>query len=364
MEGTHTHAAEAHATPAGFAATGFTTPAGDTAIRAYAATAAGRPLEPYQFVPEPLRAMEVDIAVTHCGMCHTDLHLAQNDFGITPFPLVPGHEAVGTVAQVGSAVTEVRVGQRVGVGWLAGADFTCRQCLVGLDNMCASGQPTCVGHAGGYADRLRADARLAFPIPDGLASEHAAPLLCAGVTVFAPLLRHVRAIDRVGIIGVGGLGHLALQYARAMGCHVTAFSTSPDKEAEARGFGAHDFVAASAAGALAARAATCDFLLYCATADLPWADYLGVLRPDGKLCLVGFPASKAVDVSVIPLIFGQKSVLASGIGSRAEMHAMLEFSALHGVVPQVELYPMREVNAVMDRLARNEVRYRAVLTNA
>ena len=333
------------------------------AIRAYAVTAVGRPLEPYEFVPRPLAPMEVEIAVTHCGMCHTDLHLAQDDFGITPFPLVPGHEVVGAVVQVGSAVAELHVGQRVGVGWLAGADFTCRQCLVGLDNMCASGQPTCVGHEGGYADRLRADARLAFPIPEPLASEHAAPLLCAGITVFAPLLRHVRAIDRVGVIGIGGLGHLALQYARAMGCHVTAFSTSPDKEAEARRFGAHDFAATGADGALAARAGTCDFLLYCATADLPWADYLGVLRPGGKLCLVGFPASKALDVSVIPLIFGQKSVLASGIGSRAEMQAMLEFSALHRIVPKVEVHPMREVNTVLERLARNEVRYRAVLTN-
>lgn len=345
------------------APSGYTAPASH-AIHAYAATAAGRPLEPYEFVPKPLGPMEVEITVTHCGMCHTDLHLASDDFGITPFPLVPGHEVVGVVAQVGGAAAGVRVGQRVGVGWLAGADFTCRQCLAGLDNMCAGGQPTCVGHEGGYADRLRADARLAFPIPEGLASEHAAPLLCAGVTVFAPLLRHVRATDRVGIIGVGGLGHLALQYARAMGCHVTAFSGSADKEAEARAFGAHDFAATGVDGALAARAGSCDFLLYCATADLPWGEYLGVLRPAGKLCLVGFPASKTLDVSVIQLIFGQKSVLASGIGSRAEMQAMLDFSALHGIVPQVELYPMHEVNAVSERLRRNEVRYRAVLTNA
>jgi uncharacterized zinc-type alcohol dehydrogenase-like protein len=349
------------------ASASYTAPDASAAIRAYAALAVGRPFEPYEFVPKPLGSMEVEIAVTHCGMCHTDVHLAQDDFGITPFPLVPGHEAVGIVAQAGSAVgdvTELRVGQRVGVGWFAGADFTCHQCLVGLDNMCANGQPTCVGHAGGYADRLRADARLAFPIPDGLSSEHAAPLLCAGVTVFAPLLRHVRATDRVGIIGVGGLGHLAIQYARAMGCHVTAFSSSPDKEAEARQFGAHDFVDTGAEGALAARAGSCDFLLYCATADLPWADYLGVLRPDGKLCLVGFPASKALDVSVIPLIFGQKSVLASGVGSRAEMRAMLDFSARHQIVPQVEVYPMHEVNAAAERLLRNEVRYRAVLVHA
>lgn len=350
------------ATQAKAARGSYTDPDRTTTINAYAAMAAGRPLEPYQFVPKPLGPMEVEIAVTHCGMCHTDLHLVKDDFGIAAFPLVPGHEAVGAVAQVGAAVTQLRVGQRVGVGWLAGADFTCRACTVGLDNMCASSQPTCLGHEGGYAERLRADARLAFPIPKSLASEHAAPLLCAGVTVFAPLVRHVRATDRLGVIGVGGLGHLAIQYGRAMGCHVTAFSTSPDKEAEARRFGAHDFVATGAEGALAARASSCDFLLYCATADLPWGDYLGVLRPGGKLCIVGIPASAVLQVPAIPLIFGQKSVVSSGIGSRAEVQAMLEFSALHQIVPQVEVYPMREVNAVMERLLRNEVRYRAVLT--
>ena len=332
------------------------------AIRAYATMGPGQPLQAHEFVAGPLGPMEVEIAVTHCGMCHSDLHLMSNDFGITPFPLIPGHEVVGEVAEIGRAVTELRAGQRVGVGWLAGADFSCRQCRIGLDNMCASSQPTCVGHAGGYADRLRADARLAFPIPDALASEHAAPLLCAGITVFAPLLRHVRATDRVAIIGVGGLGHLAIQYAHAMGCHVTAFSSSPDKETEARQFGAHDFVATNVDGALAARANSCDFLLFSGTGDLPAVDYLGVLRPDGKLCLVGFPAQPALEVPVIPMIFGQKSIVASGIGSRAEMQAMLEFSALHQIVPHVEIYPMRDVNAVAERLRRNEVRYRAVLT--
>ena len=332
------------------------------AIRAYAMMGPGQSLQSHEFVPGPLGPMEVEITVTHCGMCHSDLHLMSSDFGVMPMPLIPGHEVIGVVAHVGRAVTELRVGQRVGVGWLAGADFTCRQCQIGLDNMCASSQPTCIGHAGGYADRLRADARLAFPIPDALVSEHAAPLLCAGVTVFAPLLRHVRATDRVGIIGVGGLGHLAIQYANAMGCHVTAFSCSPDKETEAKRFGAHEFVATGAHGALAAWANACDFLLFCSTGDLPLVDYLGVLRPDGKLCLVGFPVDPALAVPVIPLIFGQKTVAASGIGSRAEMQAMLEFSALHQIVPHVEVYPMRDVNAVAERLRRNEVRYRAVLT--
>jgi uncharacterized zinc-type alcohol dehydrogenase-like protein len=195
-------------------------------IGAYAALGIGQPLQPYRYAPKELAPNDVEIAVTHCGMCHTDLHLANNDFGISAYPFVPGHEIVGHVSQLGSAARAVSLGQRVGVGWLAGACFACDQCDAGKDNICPSGQPTCVGHEGGYATHVRVDARFAFPIPEALPSETAAPLFCAGITVFAPLIRHATGKSRVGVIGIGGLGHLALQYARALGCHVTAFSTS------------------------------------------------------------------------------------------------------------------------------------------
>jgi uncharacterized zinc-type alcohol dehydrogenase-like protein len=307
--------------------------------------------------------MDVEIEVTHCGICHSDLHLINNDFGLSAFPLVPGHEVVGEVRALGSAVTDLRVGDRVGVGFLAGADFTCEQCAAGSDNMCEHWEPTCLGREGGFARRLMADSRRAFPIPAAIASEHAAPLMCAGVTVFAPLLRHADGATRLGVIGIGGLGHLALQYGRALGCHVTAFTTSGDKAAEARAFGAHDVVDTSEPGALATRAGSCDLLLCTVTADLPWNDYVNVLRRNGKLCLLGFPEHE-VSLAAVPLVFFQRSIVTSGIGSRREIRRMLDFSARHGIRPRVELYPMAEVNTALERLRRNEVRYRAVLVNA
>ncbi|GAB2563879.1 NAD(P)-dependent alcohol dehydrogenase [Spirosoma areae] len=334
------------------------------AISAYAALEAGQPLMPYKYTPKTLSALDVEIKITHCGMCHTDLHLVNNDFGISAYPFVPGHEIVGVVSQVGVSVTDLSVGQRVGVGWLAGADFTCEQCQTGRDNLCVNGQPTCLGREGGYAQYIRVDSRMAFPIPDALASEYAGPLLCAGITVFAPLIRHhVSAATRLGVVGIGGLGHLALQYGRALGCQVTAFSSSPDKETEARQFGADRFVNTSAEGALAAAANSCDFLLSTVTADLPWAEYVNVLRPDGKLCLVGVPDAD-VKISALQLILGQKSLLSSIIGSRSEIRTMLDFSARHQIKPQIEVFPLAEVNIALRRIADNSVRYRAVLTMA
>ncbi len=333
-------------------------------VAAYAALEAGQPLMPYQYAPQPLGAMDVEVQITHCGMCHTDLHLVDNDFGISAYPMVPGHEIVGTVSQLGEGVTDLQVGQRVGVGWLAGADFTCEQCQTGQDNLCLNGKPTCLGREGGYAQSIRVDSRLMFAIPDALPSEYAAPLLCAGITVFAPLLRHhVSAATRLGVIGIGGLGHLALQYGRALGCQVTAFSSSPGKETEARQFGASHFVNTSTEGALAAAANSCDFLLSTVTADMPWAEYLTVLRPGGKLCLVGVPDAD-LKLSALQMILGQISLLTSIIGSRSEIRTMLDFSARHQIKPQIEVFPLADVNTALRRIADNAFRYRAVLTMA
>jgi len=330
-------------------------------VGAYAAVARGGRLEPFRYAAKSLRPMDVEIAVTHCGICHTDLHLVNNDFGISTYPIVPGHEVVGEVVGVGRDVTHLRKGDRVGVGFLAGADFTCDQCAAGRDNMCEHWEPTCLGHEGGFGERVIADARLAFPIPDVIASEHAAPLMCAGVTVFAPLLRYAVGTTRVGVVGIGGLGHLALQYAHALGCHVTAFTSTTGKEAEARFFGAHEVVDTSEPGALASRALTCDLVLCTVTADLPWNDYIGVLRRNGKLCLLGFPEHD-LSMGAVPLVFFQRSLVTSGIGSRLEIQQMLDFTARHEIRPQVELFPMSEVNTALDRLRRNDIRYRAVLT--
>jgi uncharacterized zinc-type alcohol dehydrogenase-like protein len=331
--------------------------------RAFAAMQAGHALQPHRYAPKALDPMEVEIEISHCGMCHTDLHLIDDALGLSSYPLVPGHEIVGVVSQVGGSATQLRIGQRVGVGWLAGACFVCEQCTSGRDNLCAKGQPTCVGREGGYASHVRVDSRLAFSLPDNLPSEFAAPLLCGGITTFAPLLRHgVGGTSRLGVIGIGGLGHLALQFGRALGCHVTAFSSSPRKADEARRFGADEFVATGEPGALSAYAGSCDFLLSTVTAYVLWIAYLQVLRPGGKLCILGIP-ERDLQIPALPLILGQKSVVSSVIGSRSEMQTMLEFSARHGIRPQIELFPMHEVNRALERLRNNQMRYRAVLTN-
>src|SRR5262245_3651732 len=293
--------------------------ASEGAIHAFAAMQVGQAVQPYEYVPKPLDAMGVEIQITHCGMCHTDLHLINNDFGLSSYPLVPGHEIAGVVTKVGRDVKHLGPDQRVGVGWLAGACFTCEQCTAGHDNLCPNWQPTCVGREGGYASHIRVDSRLTFPLPDDLASEFAAPLFCGGITVFGPLMRHgIAGPVRLGVIGIGGLGHIALQYGRALGCHVIAFSTSRAKSAEAQRFGADEFVAPSESGASGAYANSCDFLLSTVSANVSWGDYVQVLRPGGKLCIFGVPDGD-LRIPALPLIIGQKSVVTGCIGSRSEI---------------------------------------------
>ena len=332
-----------------------------SSIDAYAAMGAGQALQPFRYSPKDLGPLEVEIAVTHCGICHSDLHLIDNDWGVSAYPLVPGHEIVGTVARVGDEVAGLRKGQRVGVGWLAGACTSCEQCRGGRENLCRQTKPTCVGRHGGYATRVIVDARFAAPIPDSLPSEYAAPLLCAGITVFASLSRHsLKPGSRVGVVGIGGLGHLAIQYAHAMACAVTAFSGTAAKEHDARRLGADRFVLTSGRGALSAAAGTCDFILTTVPVDLPWADYMNVLKPDGKLCIVGASPGQ-VQVSAFALIDGQKSIGGSAVGANAEICEMLAFSAAHDIKPMIELFAMNDVNLALDRVRRNDIRYRAVL---
>jgi uncharacterized zinc-type alcohol dehydrogenase-like protein len=330
-------------------------------INAYAAQAARRPLEPYRYEAGPLAPTDVEIAVTHCGICHSDLHLINNDWAITTYPLVPGHEIVGEIVETGSAAKGLKRGDRVGVGWLAGSCMTCESCTEGHENTCAGWRPTCVAQHGGFADRVRADYRFAFEVPKGLESDVAAPLLCGGATVFTPLADHdVGEGARVGVVGVGGLGHLGLQFARARGCTVTAFSTSPAKKAEAQEMGATNFVVLGDEDALAAAAGTQDFIMTTAPGDLAWDVMLGLLRPRGALCVLGVPSS-AIQFQAFPLIAGHKKIVGSNTGSRKGIAKMLETAAKKGVRPLIERFPLAEVNTALDRLGKNEIRYRAVL---
>lgn len=331
-------------------------------IHAYASMSCGHALEPFEYDERPLGPHDIEIDITHCGICHSDLHLIDNDWGVSTYPLVPGHEIIGTVRATGPEVRGLQSGQRVGVGWQRGACLECDPCVRGDEPFCAESQATCVGHFGGYADRIRVDGRFAFPIPEALDSENAAPLLCGGATVYSPLHHYgVRPHMRVGVIGIGGLGHLALQFARAFGCEVTAFSSSPDKADEAARFGAHHFVSSRSGEALAEVAGRFDFILSTVDAGgIDWPGYLQALRPNGRLCLVGVPAQPLS----IPagMLLARKSVSGSMIAGRGTLREMLGFAARHRIVAQTETFPMREVNTALDRLRANEARYRIVLT--
>jgi uncharacterized zinc-type alcohol dehydrogenase-like protein len=333
----------------------------ESMIHAYAAQRAGAPLEPYRFAANSLGPLDVEITISHCGICHSDLHLIDNDWSVSSYPLVPGHEIIGSVSRLGTEVAQLHEGQRVGVGWLAGSCMACEQCLSGNENLCRRSQPTCIARPGGYASHVRVDARFAAAIPDSLPSEWAAPLLCAGITVFAPLQRQkLKAASRVGVIGLGGLGHLAAQFAKAMGFAVTVFSTSAQKQDEAYGFGADRFVDSSASGALSGAASSCDMILTTVPVDLSWPEYLNLLKPNGHLCIVGASPGE-VRVPAFALIDGQKSIGGSAVGSNGEIAEMLQFAAAHKIFPRIEAFALKDVNDALARLRQNQMRYRAVL---
>lgn len=331
------------------------------AINAYAAKKKGAQLEPYAYEPGALGNNDVEVRITHCGICHSDVHLIDNDWGLSSYPLVPGHEIVGTVSARGSSVKNLKVGQRVGIGWLAGTCMNCEWCKEGSENLCSMWQPTCVGRPGGFADTVRADSRWTFAIPDDLPSAEAAPLLCAGITVFTPLMDYGAGKgSRVGVVSVGGLGHLAVQFARTMGAEVTAFSTSRSKRDETRKFGAQKFVQLDNAEEMASAANSQDLILTTASADLPWDALVASLRPRGVLCVLGIPQNQ-VSIGAFPLLAGHKKVVGSNTGNRKMMEKMLKFAAQHKIFPTIQRYPMTRVNEAIDTLRDKSVRYRAVL---
>jgi uncharacterized zinc-type alcohol dehydrogenase-like protein len=332
-----------------------------TTFEGWAATTARESLTRFTWEAAPLGPEEVEIAVSHCGICFSDIHLIDNDWSKSIYPFVPGHEIVGTVTATGSSVDSLAVGQRVGVGWQRSACLTCELCLDRQDNLCPHQTATCVGHHGGFAERVRTDYRYAFRIPDSLDSAAAAPLLCGGATVFSPLRRYgVDARSSVGVIGIGGLGHMAILMLRAFGAEITAFSSSPAKRDEALAMGAHEFVPSTEPRELRKLHGRFDLLLCTVHARLDWIGYLRTLRPNGTLCLVGSPPG-IMQIPAAALFDGQKSISASEIGDRATIGEMLQFSARHKIAPHVERMPLDEVNTAIARVRRNEPRYRMVL---
>jgi len=332
-------------------------------IQGLAAHAAGAELLPFRYTPGDLKPLDVEVRISHCGVCHSDLHLISNDWGISQYPFIPGHEIVGTITAIGSGVTTLAVGQRVGIGWQSNSCGQCEWCTQGLENLCPTSESTCVHRHGGYADAVRVNNRFAIPLPDALPSEQAAPLLCGGITVYNPLRSHgINPSSRVGIVGIGGLGHLALQFARVFGAEVTAFSTSAAKEEEARALGAHNFVNTRETKAMREVANTFDFILTTINADQDWMAYIQALRPTGTLCFVGVPPSP-VSFHAFPLIAGVRTITGSPIGSPHRLREMVDVAARHGVKAQTESFRMDKANEAIDKVKKNKVRYRAVLAN-
>jgi uncharacterized zinc-type alcohol dehydrogenase-like protein len=328
---------------------------------AFAALAAKQPLVPHEYEPRALQPQDVEIEISHCGICHSDLHLIDNDWSSSVYPLVPGHEIVGTVAAIGGEAA-LRIGQRVGVGWQRSACLQCEQCRAGEENLCLRQEATCLGHMGGFARRIRLDGRFAFPLPAALDAAAAAPLLCAGVTVFAPLRRWgVRAGMRVGVIGIGGLGSLALRFLQALGCEATAFTSSPEKHEAALSLGARDVASSTNSREIRALANRFEFLLCTVPARLDWITYLQTLKPNGVLCLVGAPPG-LIQIPASLLVTSQRVICGSDIGSPKAIRETLAFAAEHGIGAQVETAPLTEVNSALQRVRENRVRYRMVLT--
>lgn len=331
-------------------------------IRAYAAKEPKGKLEVFEYDPGELGADAVEIAVDYCGLCHSDLSMWSNDWGMTSYPIVPGHEVAGRVVEKGDLVTHPEVGQRVGLGWYSQSCQKCEQCLSGNHNLCPNNEQTIVGRHGGFAERVRANGLWATPIPDELNPASVGPLFCGGITVFSPIvISGVMPTDRVGVIGIGGLGHMALQFLNKWGCEVTAFSTSPDKEEHARRLGAHHFIHSKDDSALEKAIDSFDFLLVTVNVELDWQKYIAMLRPNGKLHLVG--AAPKVSSEVFPLIMGQKTIGASPLGSPSTAGKMLEFSARHKIVPETETMPLSEVNEALKRLHDESPAHRIVLKN-
>ena len=332
-------------------------------VRAWAAKGPSERIERFDYDLPALKPDEVDIDVEYCGLCHSDYSLWSNEWGFTPYPFVGGHEVVGRIRAAGSEAQGLAVGQRVGLGWYSRSNLASRESLCGDHNLSPDNERTIIGRHGGFADVVRCQWPWAIPLPDDLTAEGAGPLFCGGITVFNPLVQFgVKPTDRVGVLGIGGLGHLALQFCRAWGCEVTAFTSSPDKAEEARSFGAHRTLDSRNPQEWKESGAQFDLLLSTVAVDLDWARLLKTLGPRGRLHLVGV-APGAVPIHVTQLMDRQLSFSASPLGAPAVTARMLEFCARHKIAPKIEVFPMSKINEAMQRLHEGKARYRIVLKN-
>lgn len=330
-------------------------------IKAYAAMEVGGELQPFEYDPGPLAEEDVEITVESCGICHSDVSMLDNAWGSTQYPFVPGHEIVGIISAVGDRVSGFTIGQRVGLGWHSAYCHHCNTCDSGDHNLCASSQSTIVGRHGGFAEKVRAQSAAVVLIPKKINPNSAGPLFCGGITVFNPLVQFdIKPTSKVAVIGIGGLGHMALQFLNAWGCEVTAFTSSEGKKTEALELGAHRVLDTSDSSALDAAADQFDFILSTVNVRLDWNAYIKTLAPRGRLHFVG-ATLEPLDISVFPLLSSQRSISASPVGSPATIKTLLDFTALHHIEPKIEYFQFDQVNEALQHLRDGKAKYRVVL---
>ena len=336
-------------------------------VPAYAARSAGAPLAPFTVERRDPRPDDVQLDILFCGICHSDIHQARDEWGGAIFPMVPGHEIVGRVTRVGSGVAKFKVGELAGVGCMVDSCGRCEPCRRGTEQFCTQTAAFTYNGTemdrttptyGGYSTSIVVRESFVLRIPAGLDPAGAAPLLCAGITTYSPLRQWgVKAGQRVGVVGLGGLGHMGVKLARSMGAEVTMFSTSPSKEKDAERLGATGFVLTGDPAALKAQAGKFDFLLDTVSAEHDVNAYLSVLRPGGTMVMVGVPPER-LKLSAFSLVAGNKRLAGSLIGGIAETQEMLDHCGKHGIVADVEIIPMQKVNEAYERTLKSDVKYR------
>jgi len=338
----------------------------------YAALISKAPLESYSSERREPRENDVVIDIKYCGICHSDIHQARDEWGGSIFPMVPGHEITGTVVNIGNKVTKYQIGDQVGVGVFVDACRTCEQCKNGLEQYCEQGfVPTYNGRdyegnptMGGYSDKTVVNEDCVLRIPNNLALDAAAPLLCAGITLYSPLKHwHVGPGLKVAIVGLGGLGHIGVKLAHAMGAEVTVLSHSSKKQDDAKRLGADHFYATSDPETFKTLRRKFDLMYNTVSTDIDWDQYVELLKIDGTMIVVGLPENK-VPIGASPLVNGRRSIAGSMVGSIAEIQEMLDFCGEHGLACDVEMVDIQDVNAAYERVLRSDVKYRFVIDMA
>jgi len=341
-------------------------------VKAYSATSASSPLAATTISRREPTARDVQIEILYCGVCHSDLHFVRNEWGFTQYPAVPGHEIVGRVKAVGPAVKKFKTGDLVGVGCLVDSCRTCPECQAGFEQFCngmvmtygSEDKHLGGGTLGGYAQGIVVTEDFVLRIPANLSPAAVAPLLCAGITTYSPLRRwKVGPGQKVGVVGLGGLGHMGVKFARAFGAHVVLFTTSPGKTADAQRLGAHEVIVSRDDSQMAAQVGSFDFILDTVSAFHDINAYLNLLKRDGNLVLVGAP-EKPMAVSAFPLLMRRRSFSGSLIGGLPETQEMLDFCGQHGITSDIEMIRMDQINEAYERMLKSDVKYRFVIDMA